>query len=310
MSHRRGPPEPHHPHLAIPRRRVFGFQLSFMTVTVAAALCVTPLFGILAERLYDQEEIERLRAEAADAKARAEMVEHGWIGLPASARPTADALHRDLGVEILHAAEPFTLPLQHGPLSGHPPTHHELDTSTRLVTDELGRYPKSFVEATQLRRVLLCRNLRESGRPIPSLPNYVSTLVIDVDAPDRYARRLVHHELYHFADLADDEQVRRDEDWAALNDRFFVYGDGGRFMRDPGASKLTDGVPGFLTLYATSAVEEDKAEIFAFLMVEPERVAEIARQDPVVARKVAAMKDRVARLSPEMDEAFWSRQVL
>lgn len=285
-------------------------QIGFMTVTVALALCVGPALSLLAQRLYDQEEIERLRAEAVDARVRADMAEKGWLcpedGLTGA---FAASLKRGSGVEILRPEVPFELPLATGALAAAPPPPEQTERAAAVLHEELGRYPRSFIEKTRLRRVLVCDDLRERGKPIPSLPNYLSTLVLDVDAPPTYLRRLVHHELYHFVDLADDQEVKNDADWAALNDRWFVYGDGGRFMREPRSGELTDGLPGFLSKYSTSAVEEDKAEVFAFLMVAPERVRAIAERDPIVARKVRTLKERLARLSPELDESFWARQL-
>ncbi len=282
-----------------------------MTMTVAAALIITPALGLLAQRLYDEEELIRLKTEAVDSRIRADMAERGWLCPsegPAAAH--AMALQSGHGVEILRPQVAFRVPLSTGVLAARPPTGAQVMVASKLLREELGRYPTTFLRDSRLRRVLLCDDLYESNREIPSMPNYLSTLVLDVDAPEEYLRRLVHHEVYHFADFADDQEVKRDDRWAKLNDNWFVYGNGGRAMRDPRSGDLTGDLPGFLSQYATSAVEEDKAEVFAFMMVEPERVAEIAGRDPVVARKVRAMKDRLEALSPVMGEEFWHRQRL
>jgi hypothetical protein len=102
--------------------------------------------------------------------------------------------------------------------------------------------------------------------------------------------------VFHFADYADDDQVKSDPGWAKENGDSFVYGSGGRFQRDPRSSSPESGSPGFVTRYATSALEEDKAETFAFLMVAPEMMAERIKTDPVLAHKVARVKAQLAPL--------------
>ncbi len=280
-----------------------------MTVTVGAALLLAPAFGVLAARLHDADEIARLESVAADERARADMAERGFAALDGPHADAARVVADRCGVELMRPRVPFELGLADGKLSGRPPGEAELRRTSRVVSEELERYPRSFFEAARLRRVLMCGDLREAGRPIPSLPNYERTLVLDVDAPEGFTRRLVHHEVFHFADLADDATLTNDPEWSALNDRWFTYGDGGRFHREPRAADIATDLPGFLSLYSRSGLEEDKAEVFSFLMTEPVRVAAIAAADPVVARKVRLVKDRMARLDPSIDEAFWARRL-
>jgi hypothetical protein len=64
------------------------------------------------------------------------------------------------------------------------------------------------------------------------------------------------------ADLADDAEVLWDPEWDRLNPPGFEDGHGGRDLRQPSSSALSEERAGFLTRYATSALEEDQAEIF------------------------------------------------
>src|SRR5690606_19670716 len=130
-----------------------------------------------------------------------------------------------------------------------------------------------------LQRIVLCEDLREDVRAIPSLPNYRHTLLLDVGAPPGFLRRLIHHESFHFVDLADDGTVQRDPTWEALNPPGFVYGHGGRSMRDPAASEPDPALTGFVTRYAQAALEEDKAEVFAFMMTAPAALRRRAARD-------------------------------
>ena len=74
---------------------------------------------------------------------------------------------------------------------------------------------------------------------------------------------------------------------------------------DPTASLSTAAAPGFLNKYSMQGVEEDKAELFAYLMVEPDYVSQRARDDSVLASKVTALKTLLHRFCPSVRDDFW-----
>lgn len=280
------------------RFALLALRPGFTTLTFAAALCITALAGALTESFAGEGAIARSRAERADAVVRGAMLQRGWQ--PLEATPRGD-------VETLVAERDFELPLLSGTLHGKPPSPARAEHAAQLVAAELAIYPPGFLRSVGVSRVLLCSKLSEAGLPIPSLPNYERTLLLDVEGSDAFLRRVVHHELFHFVDFADDQRVGDDPAWRASNDPFFVYGDGGRFQRDPSSSHLTDALPGFLTGYAMSALEEDKAEVFAFMVVAPGRVKRIAAADRVVAAKVARIRMQMSAVRPALDASFWRR---
>jgi hypothetical protein len=281
--------------IPLPRRERLG-----MGMTTLLAVITTAIIGWSGERLYDPRQARAAMLEDADALARGEMLELGWH--PITPRTVVPG-----HVEILEATRSFTLPLGNGPVAGAPPSQQRERLALSLIREELGRYPSSFIDKARLRRVLFCQGLSEAARPIPSLPNFQSTLLLDVDAPPEFLRRLIHHEVFHFADYAADDQVQRDPAWEKLNGSSFSYGSGGRFLRDP-ASSSPDGAPeGFVTRYATSALEEDKAETFAFLMVAPGATLARAHSDRVLSAKIHAIELELGKLDPAMNAGFWSR---
>jgi uncharacterized protein (TIGR02996 family) len=105
----------------------------------------------------------------------------------------------------------------------------------------------------------------------------------------------------------DDGQIYADPGWLALNPPGFRYGRGGwAALGDPARTDdPTDRVPGFLTGYSTASVEEDKAEVFAYLMVHPEYVAGRADRDPVLRAKTARMRALLSAFCPSADARFW-----
>ncbi len=276
---------------------------SFMTLTIALALLVTPSVGLLAAELRDPKaETERFAHEA-DAALRDDLIEDGFVPLAVTAPPVS-ALAA-LGIEVLVPERAVRLESGPATLSAEPAGLAQVQRALGPLSVELSRYPAAFLQRARLHRLLLCARLQEGAEAIPSLPNYHGALLVDVDAEAPYLRRLVHHEVFHFADYADDDQLSRDPAWLALNDRYFVYGDGGRFRREPGAGRFNAEIPGFVSRYATSALEEDKAETFAMRMTAPAQFAALLANDEVLQTKSRAVEAQLRKLSPALDAAFF-----
>jgi hypothetical protein len=281
------------------RARPLGGFEAFMPVTVLVALVLVPLFGIVANRLYDADQVAAAQVSELDRRIVQELTEHGF----GPARGASGRLMRPFaqrGVEVFTATRSFRLDLTGGPVTGDVPGTSSVDRALLVLGQELGRYSRGCLRAIHFKRILLCEGLAESGQEIPSLPNYEQSLLLDVRGPTAFLRRLLHHELLHFLDFADDEQLAEDPAWERLNPPGFSYGLGGRSMRRPGSARLSTETPGFLSRYATSAVEEDKAEVFAFLLTAPGQVRSIMERDVVVRAKVAAIERQVAQLCPDM----------
>jgi hypothetical protein len=123
---------------------------------------------------------------------------------------------------------------------------------------------------------------------------------------DLYVRKVIHHEFFHIIDLRDDGKLYEDERWGKLNPPNFKYGPGGaKLQDDPTVTTTGQDEPGFLNRYAAAGVEEDKAEVFAHLMVEPKVMAERAKKDKYMRAKVERMRELLAEFTPKADDAFW-----
>lgn len=207
------------------------------------------------------------------------------------------------GVILLDATQPFRLELTHGPIIGTPPQGPTLARARAIVTRELARYPRSFLAAAHFKGVVFTDDLREGETSIPSLPNVAGLLLLDVNGGENDLVRGFHHEVFHFADLADDNSVSPDPAWEELNRKGFAYGAGGRTLRAAWAAAPPeeDGFVsgGFVSSYATSGVEEDKAETFAFAVARPAEVRARAARDAVVAAKLSEVAQRVGKLDPD-----------
>ncbi len=224
---------------------------------------------------------------------------HGLGAPPPELSAEARAFEDETRVVPLFAGGNFRMPLVNGPLEGERLPEPVARRALAVVRRELRRYRPERLVAVGLRRVVLAADLRENGKLVSSLPNVAGALILDGAVPEAFLVRLVHHEVFHFFDFADPERRAENERWHGEH-HLFAYGEGGRSVRAASAGDVTREHPGFLTRYAMSAVEEDKAEVFSLLMTKPELVRERADADAVVGAKVGHLRGKLRRLAPEL----------
>lgn len=232
-------------------------------------------------------------------------------GLPGAATiAEQQQIEKLLGIEIAPLAQNLDARTVWGTLAAKPVTNRQVGRYLPLLCMELRKYPPELMARLDLRRFVLCRDLRLAAQSRIALPILEShTLYLDVVTGDYsrdYQRIVVHHELMHVIDELDDGKVYEDPSWTALNAPEFRYGNGGASAQDdPHASLHTGQFPGFLTSYSTTGIEEDKAELFARLMVEPDYVASRIAKDEILRAKVARLKQLLASFCPKFDERAW-----
>jgi hypothetical protein len=190
-----------------------------------------------------------------------------------------------------------------------------------LLSSEWSVYPSELMEKTQFKHIILCEGLAYEASPFGKQPRaalpdlgYTSEhhhLYLDVASGrhnDLYVRAVIHHEFFHIIDFCDGNRLDRDEAWTALNPPGFTYGTGGEGEQDnPFTSVLTEDKPGFLNHYSTSALREDKAEIFAYMVVARQYMEERAMRDAVVKKKMQKLQARLQAFCPELDDQFWDQ---
>jgi hypothetical protein len=197
-------------------------------------------------------------------------------------------------VPLLESTKPFSLSLSNGPVHGVPPSDDHFAVASAIVTRELSRYPAPFLRKVRLAGVVLTEDLAENEMPIPSFPNVGGLLLLDVASVESDLVRSLHHEIFHFFDLADDGRVAPDPEWDALNPVGTIYGSGGRTLRGSWAARPADDLPGFVSIYATSGAEEDKADTFAFAVARPSVLKARLPSDGALRAKVSELARRIA----------------
>ena len=145
------------------------------------------------------------------------------------------------------------------------PSPEDLTKYTKLFVSEWNRYPVSAIKTAKLKRIVICSTLKLSGQVRAAVLAFESnTMYYDTSLGNynaAYQRLVIHHEFFHTIDFLQGN-LTRDAEWYAVNPPGFQYGSGGEKVRNQGAGALTDKIPGVLTFYAKSGIEEDKAELY------------------------------------------------
>ncbi len=229
-----------------------------------------------------------------------------------SRAPDLDSLGKNYGIRIVTASPRFPVEMNTGKIDGSAAAKTEVESYAALFAFEWSFYPPELVRKTRLKSVVFCKDLTFAGQRRTAVPDFEhNVLYLDVVRGrnnDRYKRKVIHHEFFHVIDLRDDDHLYEDERWAKLNPSGFKYGPGGiNLQNDPTVTDPKKDTPGFLNRYATSGVEEDKAEVFAHLMVEPKEMADRAAKDKYLRAKIERMKELLSSFTPRAGADFWKK---
>lgn len=206
----------------------------------------------------------------------------------------------------------FPISTTYGTIGGNAASAVELADYSDLFIQEFSLYPQDLVRRSNLKRVVLCKELSLDGQRRNAIPDSDhNTLYLDVVrgiGNRAYMRKVIHHEFFHIIDLRDDGEIYKDDRWASLNPPGFQYGSGGREAQNVSQTgHFSDQYPGFLNHYSTTGVEEDKAEVYAAMIIASSYVADRGKRDRFLNSKFAQMKQLILRFSPEMNDEFWRR---
>ena len=232
-----------------------------------------------------------------------------------SKESNAAAILQELGddyqIQMIGMEPEFPVRTTHGMIEGRAANEKALKTYLRWFPEEFRLYPVEAIRNSRLQRVILCAELKFAGQLRSAIPDFEhNTLYLDIERASNsriYQILVFHHELFHVIDYADDYRVYEDAAWVELNEDDFRYGTGGKNAQDnPDTSVLTDRYPGFLNHYSTTGVEEDKAELFANMVVRAKTVERRAESDSVLRTKCDRMRELLHQFCPELDDQFWS----
>jgi len=160
-------------------------------------------------------------------------------------------------------------------------------------------FPVRFLRETRLHTVVLARDLKSNGNRVGGLAVSSGTIYIDVP----FGSSVIYHELFHIADNV----FRSNEKWTRLNDKQFAYSNAPRLEKktkeEPSSPETFR--KDFVSDYAMTQEVEDRAETFAWMTANPKKFAELAKANPVLAKKAEVVKAIVRDFAPAMNKDFW-----
>ncbi len=234
-----------------------------------------------------------------------------WSSQALAEEPAVDfrSLAEKLGIEIETGGFLSPVRTRYGQITLMPADRDSLEMYQPLLCVEFAIYSPSLLARAGLKRIVLCEQLAFAGQLRNAVPDFESgTLYLEVKRGQHnspYLRRVMHHDFFHMIDYRDDGSLYQDEQWCKLNPKDFKYGKGGQTAQDiANTAALSDRYPGFLNHYSTTGVEEDKAEIFAWMIVEPETMKD-RQSDPTLAAKMERIRHLMQVFSEDADDRFW-----
>lgn len=220
-------------------------------------------------------------------------------------------LQKRLGLEIVVLDRAITDQRSGFDISASPVLPEDSASYQDLLTAELGRYPASLFAKVGLKKIMVVSNLRVLGQPRAAVPDREKGWFwLDAEVARRipkYGRHVLHHDFFHMVDASLPEPKQIEKEWSSLNPVTFRYGKGGWFMQSGNVGALREDLAGFLDEYATSAIEEDRAEVFGHLLMSSSFVRRRIGVDGILAEKVRLIKAQVSNFCPEIDLAWWKR---
>jgi hypothetical protein len=161
---------------------------------------------------------------------------------------------------------------------------------------EFSKYPKSWVKKLGLKKIYIATKVTNVYK-VAAIPRSPSEMIYSIEyGTDDYARGVVHHEFHHFVDYYRfGSYYPNDTTWNNLNDTGFTYGSGGFSAYEDGWDNSEHPEEGFVTGYAMTGSEEDRAEVFAYIMVDSRntRLYRWAKTDDILLDKIKYMKNKL-----------------
>lgn len=188
------------------------------------------------------------------------------------------------------------------------------DSLLQVFIEEWNKYPVEFVKSSKLTAVYFVKNLKVSGQSRYAMPEGVyNALYYDVNYVnarlDQYLRHSMHHEFYHLIEKNYfGDYYFLDKSWISFNPLDFSYGSGGAAAyANPEFARRQYPYKGFITGYATVGIEEDKAEVFGYLMTTQEflKLTRWIKDDATLGRKVAYFMGLIRGMCRTMDYDFF-----
>lgn len=180
-----------------------------------------------------------------------------------------------------------------------------LKSFAKLFIEETSRYPLSWWNKAIPPFLVFVKAVKVNGEIVGGVEHgAVIYNIEDISNPDD-SKRVIHHELMHWLELS--SKTRTDPAWPATPSAYlqkYSLSTDYNFLEHPEA--------GFVTGYAKTNSQEDKAEIYAYLFT-PDRLEKLnqwEKNDLLLKAKVEYLKKFIKQRVDKMDDTYFARYVL
>ncbi|MDQ3159381.1 MAG: putative zinc-binding metallopeptidase [bacterium] len=188
-----------------------------------------------------------------------------------------------------------------------------IKTYGSMFMDEWAKYPPDFIKASRLNSVAFVVGLQvdygNGHRDVAATYDVLSDIMMyDVSyGASLYSEQVVHHEFNHLFEYnQNNTYTRPDPSFTQCNP--VAYGSGGASAYEDGNYSYTQHPNnGFVTTYAKTAIEEDRAELFGYLMQEDNYASLISwnKSDSCLAKKTGIYQKYIRSLAPTMTDSYY-----
>jgi hypothetical protein len=158
-----------------------------------------------------------------------------------------------------------------------------------VVRSAFAKMPSPALAKAQLKYIILCSRAEVSGQAIGGIPvPPLNLLMVAVSGNPVQGEHLVIHELYHLLEFR--FNTFNDANWQNRFSTGYANSYTGRIAQ----SAIGSGGKGFLNSYSETFPHEDRAELFASLLLEAPKVANQinAANDTMLREKVLYLVDK------------------
>lgn len=176
---------------------------------------------------------------------------------------------------------------------------------------EINLYPKSFLNNSGLKYVMICEELKAENQTIAGLaPSHYDqspgVFFMNVGGLKQWSaserinliKHVFHHEFYHIIDTKL-SKVYLDDKWTKLNSEPYSKD----LVID--TYRMDNSIPGFISVYGRNNLAEDKAELFAFMISQHQNFKKYISEDKILIKKTELMISRLKGISKDMNKNFW-----
>lgn len=230
-----------------------------------------------------------------------------------------ERLETDYHLKLIIDGKDFIKKTEHYTLQANGVTLEAVLRDMPIFLEEWRRYPPSFIRKVGIQQLQFCHNMNIAytnyyiaGTIASTAETIYYSLQSDLRrTPSSYREyhlismiHLIHHELFHSIDIRLSSNAKSDSDWQQLNAKNFTYYRS--FSGTPTLLRVTNLIPGFITLYGQASMAEDKAEVFSYMMTNLHEMELRALDNTQLQQKMQCLKDKLKVYAPEIDDCFWT----